>query len=294
MSDTLRAVAPTATYGALAAHYDRAVGRHYFNALRRAFDVLVPRYGLEFRDALDLGCGTGLFACHLAERYKASVLGIDSSPAMLAVARRQCHSCRVGFQQQDLRTLALPWRFDLITANFDTLNHLRDACELRDVLRSIGTLLRPGGHLLFDLLTPAAGACLGPRGVRELRLAQGLVWQRITLGLDSRQLVTQVRIVRRATFATPASDRRERLVERLVTVVEAERGLRDADLVLRDVLDAQTLDPATREPPRALFIAFRSDRRPGDAVGLGLPSRPARCFAVRPDAADFHQCERLL
>lgn len=98
------------TYAALAPHCDAAVGRPFFGALRRAFDTLVARHGLRFRDALDLGCGTGLFACHPAERYKASVLGIDNAPAMLTVARRTCRFCRVGFQQQDLRALTLPWR----------------------------------------------------------------------------------------------------------------------------------------------------------------------------------------
>jgi SAM-dependent methyltransferase len=253
----IEAAASTGAYDPLAGHYDRAVGRHYFNALRRAFDVLVPRYGLKFRDALDLGCGTGLFACHLAERYKAKVLGIDNAPAMLAVARRQCQSCRVGFQQQDLRTLALPWRFDLVTANFDTLNHLSSADELRAVLRAIGTLLRPGGHLLFDLLTPAAAACLGPRGVRELRLAQGMVWQRITLGPGARQLVTHMRVVSRGRVDAPMHPRQGRLVERLVSVTEAAHYLHDAGLPLRDVLDAQTLCSATRQPPRALFVAYK-------------------------------------
>lgn len=239
-------------YQAFAPHYDAAVGHGFFEALRLAFDRLVPRYGLAFRDALDLGCGTGLFACHLARRHGARVLGIDNAPAMLAVARRRCRDCRVGFQQQDLRALALPWQFDLITANFDTLNHLRSACELRDVLRRAAALLRPGGHLLFDLLTPAAGPLLGPRGTRELRLAQGLVWQRIVLLPGARRIETRVRVIRRGA---PAHC--ERQVERLVPVVEAARALRDAGLGLRDVLDARTLTRAGCEPPRALFVAVK-------------------------------------
>jgi SAM-dependent methyltransferase len=239
-------------YSALAPHYDAAVGQRFFQALRQAFDVLVPRYGLVFRDALDLGCGTGLFACHLARRHGARVLGIDNAPAMLEVARRRCHDCRVGFQVQDLRTLALPWRFDLITANFDTLNHLRSAAELRDALQRVAGLLRPGGYLLFDLLTPAAGPLLGPRGRRELRLARGLVWQRIVLLPGARHIETRVHVVRRG-----APPRCERQVERLVSVAEAGRALHGAGLVLRDVLDARDLSPAACEPPRALLVAYK-------------------------------------
>lgn len=243
-------------YRAFAPHYDAAVGHGFFEALRETFDRLVPRYGLAFRDALDLGCGTGLFACHLARHYGARVLGIDNAPAMLSVARRRCRDCRVGFQQQDLRTLALPWRFDLITANFDTLNHLRSPSELRDVLQRAAALLRPGGHLLFDLLTPAAGPLLGPHGARELRLAQGLVWQRIVLLPGARRIETHVRITRRGAPA-----RFERQMERLVPVTEAARALREAGLGLRDVLDARTLDRAACEPPRALLVAFKPRSR---------------------------------
>lgn len=251
------AAARVPAYSQLAAHYDRAVGRHYFNALRRAFEVLVPRYGLRFRDVLDLGCGTGLFACHLAERYCASVLGIDNSAAMLAIARRQCRSCRVGFMQQDLRALTLPWRFDLVTANFDTLNHLRDPAELRCVVHTIGRLLRPGAHALFDLLTPAAAPCLGPRRVRTLRLAQGMVWQRVQIGPGARRIVTRIRIVRRGGVGVPAA-LDEQHVERLYRVAEVAPWLREAGLVLRDVLDAQSLAPASREPPRALFVVMKA------------------------------------
>lgn len=241
-------------YAALAPHYDAAVGRPFFGALRRAFDTLVARYGLRFRDALDLGCGTGLFACHLAERYKTRVLGIDNAPAMLAVARRTCRSCRVGFMHQDLRALALPWRFDLVTANFDTLNHLRDPADLRRVLRTIAALLRPGGHLVFDILTPAAECCLNPRRTRWLRLAQGRVWQgvRILRGADgAREIVTRIRIVRRTQRLMPEAE----YAERLYRPTEVGAALRAAGLVVRELLDAQTLEPAMVEPARALFIA---------------------------------------
>ena len=244
------------TYAALAPHYDAAVGRPFFGALRRAFDTLVARHGLRFRDALDLGCGTGLFACHLAERYQASVLGIDNAPEMLAVARRTCRSCRVGFLQQDLRALALPWRFDLVTANFDTLNHLRDPAELRRVLRTVAGLLRPGGHLVFDVLTPAAARCLGPRRSRWLRLAQGRVWQglRIVRGADgAMQIVTRLRIVRHTQRIAPEA----RHAERLYRATEVGAALREAGFTLLELLDAQTLQPAATEPARALFIARR-------------------------------------
>ena len=253
----LASIAPASApaYAALAPLYDQAIGRPFFGALRHAFDTLVARYGICFTDALDLGCGTGLFACHLAQRYRASVLGIDNAQPMLAVARRNCRSCRVGFMRQDLRALQLPWRFDLVTANFDTLNHLRDPTELRRALHTIAALLRPGGHLVFDLLTPAAARCLGPRRARWLRLAQGRVWQRLSVARGAREIVTRVWIERRWQ---PEA----RHVERLYRAAEVGAWLRETGLVLRALLDAQTLAPAGDEPARALFVAVKR-ARPG-------------------------------
>lgn len=252
-------------YQALAPLYDDAVGRPFFAALRLAFDTLAARHGLRFRDALDLGCGTGLFACHLARRYGARVLGIDNAPAMLEVARRRCHDCRVGFERMDLRDLDLPWRFDLVTANFDTLNHLRDPAELRRLLRRVATLLRPGGHLVFDLLTPAAAAHL-PRGRRRwIRLAQGRVWQSVQPCGGGREIVTRVRVVE---GVLPAGEQRQ--VERLYGVAEAAAGLGEAGLSLRAVLDATTLAPASFQPARALFLAQRS---PQPAASAPIPVR---------------------
>jgi len=255
------ATAHAPAYSVLAPLYDQAVGRPFFGALRRAFDTLIARYGIRFTHALDLGCGTGLFACHLAQRYRASVLGIDNAPAMLAAARSSCRSCRVGFMQQDLRSLQLPWRFDLVTANFDTLNHLRDPAELRRALHAIAALLRPGGHLVFDLLTPAAARCLGPRRARLLRLAQGRVWQRVSVARGAREIVTRVRIERR--WLPDAQH-----AERLYRAAEVGAWLREAGLVVRALLDAQTLEPAGVEPARALFVAVKRAVGPGHIANL--------------------------
>ncbi len=238
-------------YADLASHYDRAVGRPFFGPLQRAFDELVARYDLRFRDVLDLGCGTGLFACHVAERYKVPVLGIDNAPAMLAVARRGCRSCRVGFMQMDLRAMTLPWRFDLVTANFDTLNHVSEPAQLQDVLRAVARLLRPGGHFVFDLLTPAAARSLGPRRERWMRLAQGRVWQRVRVADGGRAIVTRTWITRRAIWQTrPCAPQRERLYG----VAQVGGWLRLAGLAPRAILDAQTLAHAGVEPARALFV----------------------------------------
>src|SRR5215471_21820492 len=111
-------------YSELAPAYDQTIGWPAFHHARRAFETLARRYGLRFRSAADIGCGTGLFARYLNECWGAPVYAVDRSREMLRQARRNSSGVGVCFLQQDVRCLALPSNVDLITANFDTLNHL--------------------------------------------------------------------------------------------------------------------------------------------------------------------------
>src|SRR5215472_10708118 len=66
-----------APYDAIAPSYDVALGRA---SLVRAVALLrhvIKRYGVAFRSAADLGCGTGLFAAYLARRWRIPVYAID-------------------------------------------------------------------------------------------------------------------------------------------------------------------------------------------------------------------------
>ncbi len=110
---------------------------------------------------LDLACGTGAAALVLAAAG-ATVVGVDSSPAMLAIAREQAHQRRLAIEwiEADIRALPddprLPQgSFDLCTCLFDSLNHLTDDDDLAKVCRAVGRLLRPGGQFIFDLNTLA-------------------------------------------------------------------------------------------------------------------------------------------
>jgi SAM-dependent methyltransferase len=248
------ASSPAPAYAALAPLYDQAVGHPFFGALRRAFDALVPRYGIRFMHALDLGCGTGLFACHLAQRYRASVLGIDNAPAMLAAARRNCRSCRVGFMQQDLRSLQLPWRFDLVTANFDTLNHLRDPAELRRALHTIAALLRPGGAPGVRLAHARRGAL---SGASARALAAAGAGSRVAASERNARCTRDRHPVRIERGWQPDAQH----AERLYRAAEVGAWLREAGLVLRALLDAQSLEPAGVEPARARCSSLLNQRQ---------------------------------
>ncbi len=104
------------------------------------------------RSVLDLCCGTGLLAAELVARgYR--LVGVDSSPAMLARARQ-----RLGpdplLVQQTLPDLSIDGVFDAAICTFDGFNYLSPA-ELSATCAAVARRLRPGGWLVFDLHTDA-------------------------------------------------------------------------------------------------------------------------------------------
>ena len=72
-------------FAAIAKRYDALRGQLFEEALA----LLVREGDLAGRRVLDLGCGTGRFAAALSERHRCTVVGVDPSPEMLAVARKR-------------------------------------------------------------------------------------------------------------------------------------------------------------------------------------------------------------
>jgi SAM-dependent methyltransferase len=238
-------------YSELAPRYDTALGISNFIGTRAAFEALVRRYGIQFRSAADVGCGTGLFACYLNQCWGVPVFGVDRSREMLAVATRNCTSVNVCFLQQDIRCLRLPYPVDLITANFDTMNHLLNGPDLRSAFRRILENLRSGGHFIFDLITPCQP--LGDKqiyirrlGSRDCNAVQRIRW-------NPAQKILSIVVIIRSPFSRGSTLEAHR--ERAYSPEEVGRWLVDAGFTIRGVHDAATLRIAIGCPPRIIVIA---------------------------------------
>ena len=239
-------------YGLLAAAYDDVIGRDFFERVRRVFEHLVGRHRIGFSSAADLGCGTGLFARYLNSLWRVPVFGVDVSPAMLRVAASNCRDANVTLLRQDIRHLRLPQRVDLVTANFDTLNHLINDGELPVLFQHVYDHLRPGGHFIFDFITPCDP--LGATAIihrRQSRDGRRHVTQRIRWAPGRRMLFYQI-LIRDSARRAPHL---ERHLERTYWPRDVATWLMDAGLVLRDVLDAATLRNATACHRRIIVIA---------------------------------------
>jgi SAM-dependent methyltransferase len=100
------------------------------------------------RPILDVGCGPGHVARYLASKG-AEVIGIDTSPRMLEIARSAANG-EVRYEQKDLADLDYETGSIGGVVCIDSLIHVdKDALEAR--LAALGRMLAPGAALLFTM-----------------------------------------------------------------------------------------------------------------------------------------------
>jgi ubiquinone/menaquinone biosynthesis C-methylase UbiE len=106
------------------------------------------------RSVLDVGCGTGIFACMLANRGF-EVTGVDPAAASLDMARTKPGAERVRWVQGDVTSLP-PLAVDMATMTGNVCNVFLTEEALTGTFRGVHAALRPGGHLVFEARDPAS------------------------------------------------------------------------------------------------------------------------------------------
>jgi SAM-dependent methyltransferase len=101
---------------------------------------------------LDVGCGTGTFACLLA-RSGRNVVGVDPARASLDVARTKPGADAVRWIQGDATTLP-PLTADLAFMTGNVAQVFLTDEEWMSTLAGIHSALRPGGRLAFESRDP--------------------------------------------------------------------------------------------------------------------------------------------
>jgi ubiquinone/menaquinone biosynthesis C-methylase UbiE len=108
---------------------------------------------------VELAVGTGRIAVPIAQAG-VPVIGVDSSPGMLDVARRAAESAGVGqlldFRLGDLRTPPVDDRVPLVICPFRTLLHMTSEADKLLALRAARSLLEDDGRFVFDVFAPSA------------------------------------------------------------------------------------------------------------------------------------------
>jgi SAM-dependent methyltransferase len=115
-----------------------------------AYAALAERF--RARTVLDIGCGTGTFACLLAKRG-IEVIAVDPAGASLDVARAKPGADQVRWVHGDA-TMLPPLQVDLATMTANVAQVFLTDAEWAATLRCARAALRPGGRLVFETRDP--------------------------------------------------------------------------------------------------------------------------------------------
>lgn len=147
----------------------RPVGTTLYRAQRRYNWFAKQAQAIPAKRILEIGCGLGDAAYHLARATDAEVLGIDFSPSFVDAARSHFTASNLTFRVLDVCSVEFNTlgHFDLVIGN-GILHHLRP--RLIEILARLRGVIVPNGALAFiepNLLHPACmllfGTSLGRR-----------------------------------------------------------------------------------------------------------------------------------
>jgi toxoflavin synthase len=104
---------------------------------------------LRGESVLDLACGEGFYTRLLKAWGAGVVVGVDLSPAMIELARRQeaAEPLGIRYHVQDVCALDLGQQFDLVFAAF-LFNHAHNYDEILEMARAVVLHLAPEGRLV--------------------------------------------------------------------------------------------------------------------------------------------------
>jgi SAM-dependent methyltransferase len=148
----------TAPFDAVADRYDELFTESRIGQAQRASVWTELKNAFRSGDrVLEIGCGTGVDACFLAN-HGVRVVACDSSPRMLAMTtRRVKETGNSEFVQprllgaEELSKLREDRTFDGAFSNFGALNCVKD---LRRLASDLAQWLRPGASVLLCLMGP--------------------------------------------------------------------------------------------------------------------------------------------
>jgi ubiquinone/menaquinone biosynthesis C-methylase UbiE len=134
-------------YTDLAEYYDRIYHWKDYRKEAAKIRALIRKHKRSpGNDLLDVACGTGKHLSFLRREF--DCVGIDSSAAMLTVARRNARGVR--FEQGDMREFDLGRKFDVILCLFSAVGHLRTRNDVRRTFLNFARHLKKGGVLIVE------------------------------------------------------------------------------------------------------------------------------------------------
>lgn len=129
--------------------YNEFGWNYYPEAFAEQLLQWLGRKGIRPKNAMDLGCGTGIL-CRILRENGIDAEGMDFSAGMIEIARENDRSGR--YCVADMITFCPERQFDLVTCTGDALNHIGNMEDVARIVRNVYEYTAPGGLFIFDIL----------------------------------------------------------------------------------------------------------------------------------------------
>jgi SAM-dependent methyltransferase len=180
---------------------------------------------------LDLGCGTGRVALHLARRGH-EVTGLDRDPELVAAFERRAAGLPARAVEADARDFQLGAEFALALAPMQLVQLLDCAAERLALLSCVASHLRPGGLAALTLVEEVLGGIGDPEEVvPDAREVDG--WLYASLPVETAVDPDRILVRRLRRTVSPdgeLSEEPNRVCLRVLGAAELEREAETAGL----------------------------------------------------------------
>jgi SAM-dependent methyltransferase len=129
---------------------------------------------------LELGCGTGRVALHLARRGH-TVVGLDSDPELLAALAERGADLPLSTIEADARSFEVGEPVALVLAPTHLLQLLPEPAQRIGCLRCIAAALRPGGVLAAAIIESMPEPDGAPPPLPDVREVDGWVYSSLAV-----------------------------------------------------------------------------------------------------------------
>jgi len=179
---------------------------------------------------LELGCGTGRVALHLARRGHA-VCGVDREPELLAALGERAGDLPVSIVQADVREFELPRPVPLALAPMQVLQLLPRAADREACLCRVSAALAPGGRFAAAIIEAMPEAVDGAPLLPDVREVDGWVYSSLPLdaALDGGEIVIR-RLRERVSPAGELSEETDEVRIAMLSAAQLEREAASAGL----------------------------------------------------------------
>jgi ubiquinone/menaquinone biosynthesis C-methylase UbiE len=130
-----------------AAFYDAIYSfKDYAQEAARVYMLIQQHKATDGNTLLDVACGTGAHAVHLAQHY--ALEGLDLDAELLAMARGRLPE--VTFHHADMRNFRLGREYDALVCLFSSIGYVVTLEALRETLQTFAAHVRPGGIVVVE------------------------------------------------------------------------------------------------------------------------------------------------